>query len=330
MESATQSRSLVKKIAEVMKAVGGVPKRGYNSFHKYHYATEADILDAVRSELASRHCILVPSVESFEIRDVATQKGVDRLTSVLMRFTAMDGETGESFTFGMLGQGQDPGDKGAYKAETGAEKYAVKKLFMLGDDADPEGDGKTDEAHAKPPKAATKPATPKPVDHSKLVAAFAGLGIPRGHLEDRIGKPLTEATEADIASLRKLHAEKKALAALTPEKEAERLEQEKAESAIAAEKAFKDAKNSSPMADAAPLSKQQQINAVFDPLMKRIKAANSKQEAALVLAEAGAQKILAPLDIKALTRAMADRCLILDNAANPPPPAPTGPDGLPF
>lgn len=143
-------RTLVKKLAEVMKAVGGVPKKGYNAFHKYNYAREADILDAVRDELAKRHVILVPSVESYELRDVKTQKGEDRLTSVLMRFTAMDGESGESFSFGMLGQGQDPGDKGAYKAETGAEKYAVKKLFMLGDEeADPEADTKTDEAHAK-------------------------------------------------------------------------------------------------------------------------------------------------------------------------------------
>lgn len=196
-----EARSLVKKIAEVMKAVGGVPKRGYNSFHKYHYATEADILDAVRDELAKRHCILVPSVESYEIRDVTTQKGQDRLTSVLMRFTAMDGETGESFTFGMLGQGQDPGDKGAYKAETGAEKYAVKKLFLLGDnEADPEHDSNEP---SKPAKPAPKP-KPVPVDargetpakpNEREVATSSGMPTKNW---SELGEPLTDRARLEV------------------------------------------------------------------------------------------------------------------------------------
>ena len=35
--------ALAKKLAEVMAAVERVPKRGRNDFHKYDYATEADI-----------------------------------------------------------------------------------------------------------------------------------------------------------------------------------------------------------------------------------------------------------------------------------------------
>lgn len=199
-ENEKPQRSLVRKIAEVMKAVGGVPKKGYNSFHKYAYATEADILDAVRDELATRHCILVPSVESYEIRDVKTQKGEDRLTTILMNFTAMDGESGESFKFGMLGQGQDPGDKGAYKAETGAEKYAIKKLFLLGDhEADPEADTKTDEAHAKakkptPSKPDARGETPaKPTERE--VAVTTGEATPRW---SDLGEPLTPGAKLEV------------------------------------------------------------------------------------------------------------------------------------
>ena len=48
------TRSLVRKLAEVMAAVERVPKNGRNEFHKYDYATESDITTAVRAELAKR------------------------------------------------------------------------------------------------------------------------------------------------------------------------------------------------------------------------------------------------------------------------------------
>ena len=62
-------RSLIRKLTEVMAAVGRVPKRGRNDFHKYDYATEADIVDAIRGELASRGVMLIP-----EILDVTRER----------------------------------------------------------------------------------------------------------------------------------------------------------------------------------------------------------------------------------------------------------------
>jgi hypothetical protein len=325
MSDATQPRSLVKKIAEVMLAVGGVPKTGYNSFHKYSYAKETDILDAVRDELAKRHVILVPSVESFEIRDVATQKGVDRLTSVLMRFTAMDGESGETFAFGMLGQGQDPGDKGAYKAETGAEKYAVKKLFMLGDDeSDPEADAKTDESHAKKSKAAPAPkadALPKltpQADVTKMVTAFAGLGVTPEALATRLGHPLTEVTHAEFADMRKFFDEKRKAATETAEAKALRLEQEAAEKGIADEaakpKTFFDEKPKPPPVDSPVKADSVERTKVFAGFVDRIRAAATVEELIQVGAVYGAAN-LAPSDLKALQRTYGDRLLILQDAA---------------
>lgn len=231
----SEPRSLVKKIAEVMTAVGGVPKRGFNKHFNYSYAKETDILDAVRGELAKRHCILVPSVESYDIRDVPTKDGTSRLTSVLMKFTAMDGETGETFSFGMLGQGQDPGDKGSYKAETGAEKYAVKKLFMLGDEeADPEADAQTDESHAKPSKPPEPLPPPKPTaeDLKLLVDSFAPLGVTQADLEKILGWPLATASGADMIRLRKVYAEKRA-AVKNPDEAARQQVQRQAEEALA-------------------------------------------------------------------------------------------------
>ena len=60
MDNAT---SLIVKLAEVMAAVERIPKRGHNDFHHYDYATEADIAATVRAELASRHIMLIPSIE---------------------------------------------------------------------------------------------------------------------------------------------------------------------------------------------------------------------------------------------------------------------------
>ena len=58
----TEKRSLAAKLVEVMKAVESVPKNGWNDFHKYEYATEADILRAVRGKLAELGVLMLTSV----------------------------------------------------------------------------------------------------------------------------------------------------------------------------------------------------------------------------------------------------------------------------
>src|SRR5688572_13128409 len=60
MSETSGTKSLVTKLAEVMALVHRVPKRGRNEFHKYDYATEADIVEAVRGGLAERGVLLVP------------------------------------------------------------------------------------------------------------------------------------------------------------------------------------------------------------------------------------------------------------------------------
>lgn len=304
------TRCLVKKIAEVMKLVGGVPKRGFNKHFGYSFQTEPDILDAVRDELAKRHVILVPSVESFEIRDVKTKNGEDRLTSVLMRFTAMDGESGESFTFGMLGQGQDPGDKGAYKAETGAEKYAVKKLLMLGDhEADPEADARTDESHAKksPPP---KPTTPTVAQVQKLASALGDYGVTIAMVEARLGHVLATMTLPEYESLRAWGAELKAKAKpKTPDEIAQDAVKAQAEAAFAsAEKSL-----------ASPVAKPSTVeaNATFKALVEKIHAAPDEQTARNVHAE-GIYLKLGKGDMAALLRAVEDRIFVLKTLAEKP------------
>ncbi|SDE53559.1 ERF superfamily protein [Myxococcus virescens] len=130
--------SLVRKLAEVMGSVGHVPKSGRNNFHKYDYATEADIVAAVRTGMADRALMLIPTVVDTKWSPPDRQK--DRLVTLTVRFTLHDGESGEALSFEVLGEGQDPGDKATYKALTGATKYALLKLFLIPTGDDPEQD----------------------------------------------------------------------------------------------------------------------------------------------------------------------------------------------
>jgi len=142
----TEQRMLVKKLAEVMKAVKYIQKTGFNKFHKYAYATESDVAERVREELAERNIMMIPSVTNSETREHITAKGNrEYIVTVHMEFTFMDGDTGETISFNTVGEGQDAGDKGSYKAMTGAQKYALMKAFMIPTGDDPEADSGTDE-----------------------------------------------------------------------------------------------------------------------------------------------------------------------------------------
>lgn len=144
-----EERKLVKKLAEVMKEVKYIQKTGYNSFHKYKYATEADVNEKVREELSARDVIMIPNVRSQSSRTHTTAKGnTEYIVTVEVEFTFYDGETGESIVFTTFGEGQDAGDKGTYKAITGAQKYALMKAFMIPTGDDPEADSGVDERNA--------------------------------------------------------------------------------------------------------------------------------------------------------------------------------------
>lgn len=136
-----QERRLVKKLAEIMSAVKYIQKTGYNKFHKYSYATEADVSEAVREQLAQRFVMMIPSVLRREVREHKNRSGnVEYIAIVDMEFKFIDGESGEEIVFHFSGEGQDAGDKAIYKAETGTQKYAMMKVFQIPTGDDPELD----------------------------------------------------------------------------------------------------------------------------------------------------------------------------------------------
>lgn len=159
----TSARSLVRKLSEVMAAVGWIEKSGYNEFHKYKYAQEADLVQALRGELAKRQIFIFPSVKQCDraLLEVETMKWDDKvkakvptvrktqLTEIAVEWTFVDGESGEERTITVHGVGEDNVDKGFYKAFTGSEKYMLMKSFLIPTGDDPEADSKEDAADAK-------------------------------------------------------------------------------------------------------------------------------------------------------------------------------------
>ncbi|AKF92663.1 ERF family protein [Brevibacillus laterosporus] len=143
-----QPRSLVKKLAKVMQNVKYIQKRGYNKFHNYNYATEADVAEKVREILADQNVILIPNMVSHSVREHINAKGkTEYIATVQMEFKFYDGDSGEELVFHMVGEGQDAGDKATYKAITGAQKYALMKAFMIPTGDDPENDSEADKSN---------------------------------------------------------------------------------------------------------------------------------------------------------------------------------------
>lgn len=118
-------------IIAVMNEVGYVQKTGDVSFGntKYKYAGETDLLKALRPVMLKHglrmHC--------YDIVPVNCQG------KVLCKYRfQMVHESGDSIEIAALGEGADSGDKAAYKAATGALKYALRQTFLIetGDDPD--------------------------------------------------------------------------------------------------------------------------------------------------------------------------------------------------
>lgn len=161
METTTPKNLLAAKLARILGEVGKVEKTGHNAFHKYDYVTENDLVYAVRDKLSAAGIFVFTSTESQQHEIITSGDGKQSLlTTVTTLHTFIDGESGEQFSVKSQGQGSDNGDKGGYKAITGAMKYFLYKCFMIPTGDDPEGDSKTDERTAAGPASSNKSSAP--------------------------------------------------------------------------------------------------------------------------------------------------------------------------
>lgn len=130
--------SIALALHEVMSKVGYVQKSSFNDFHKYKYAGEAALLEALRPAMVEAGLLLIPSTRS--ISEIDQHGNV----TVMIAYTLAhkDGSVWPEKLVA-VGTGNDRnkngvGDKGTYKALTGANKYLLFKLFQIETGDDPE------------------------------------------------------------------------------------------------------------------------------------------------------------------------------------------------
>lgn len=143
-------QKLAAKLVQIMKEVAYVEKKGSNEYHKYSYATSADVLQKINAALTKYNICSIALPEVVSIVDVVTVKGnTEHLATVKMDIMLVDADSGEMVTITGLGSGQDSGDKAIMKAETASIKYAYLLSMAISTGDDPESDAKTDESMEK-------------------------------------------------------------------------------------------------------------------------------------------------------------------------------------
>jgi ERF superfamily protein len=131
--------TLKQKFAEVRRRISYIQKRGRNERFNYSYVTAADLAGAVGDALAELEVVVIPQLASISHETISPNQGyAERLTRVVMTYTFMDVNSAEQLTVKVPGEGRDPGDKGPYKAMTGALKYALLQSFLIATGDDPE------------------------------------------------------------------------------------------------------------------------------------------------------------------------------------------------
>lgn len=205
-------KSLASKLCRIYGKVSALEKEGNNSFAKYKYFTEGQMLQYLRPLMTEEGLFIFHSTEEIIHREVKRGGGdKTELHSIVKTVhTIVDSETGEQFTVKSVGEGIDSGDKATYKAITGATKYLYMKMFGITDSQDPENDShdvkQTRVAVIPQIQVATpKVEEPKPVDNffrKALLKTLSAEGITEKFVID--GCHSTKWIDASITTIDQL------------------------------------------------------------------------------------------------------------------------------
>lgn len=197
--------AFIAKLSRVLGKIHRVPKRGRNEFHRYDYATEADIMAAVRLPLAEEGLFIVPNLDHKDVVpwDLGGGKGPQFKTTVFMTFYLCDSETGAYLPERFQGEGIDNLDKGLAKAITAATKYFLKTTFLIATGDDPEADAQLD-ALAQAPAAAKKTGTASTAKTAAQNGAAKTAPVPTGAPTDAADTAHDEPTPDQLNQLAEL------------------------------------------------------------------------------------------------------------------------------
>lgn len=130
-----EQTSLIYRLHLIRSEVGKMQKDGYNDFQKYKYLSESQVTEYFK-ELLVKHKVDF-SIDAEIISQTILEKNILTHVRIKYRFSSVDDP--KDFMEGIMdGQGIDKGDKGVYKAITGAVKYIFMKNFLIPTGDDPE------------------------------------------------------------------------------------------------------------------------------------------------------------------------------------------------
>lgn len=136
-------KNVAAKVLKMIKSVGEIPRNGSNPQFNYKFVKETDVADKLRESCMAVGLVIIPSVHDVKCETLVprdTTKKDSYRTSLMLKLTLVDPDTGESMDMDFPGEAIDTQDKATPKAITSAYKYALLKLAMNGggDGDDPE------------------------------------------------------------------------------------------------------------------------------------------------------------------------------------------------
>lgn len=138
-------RPVIVKLARIMAELPTLQPEGRNTHFGYNYIKDTQINSVVRPRMARERLMVIPEVlEESWVETKTAKGGTSWVTKLKIRFTVIDGDSGDSVSGTGIGYGDDSGDKGANKAFTAAMKYWILKLFQIGGEDDLESDARAD------------------------------------------------------------------------------------------------------------------------------------------------------------------------------------------
>ena len=133
-------KNILKKLHTIQSEVGHMEKDGKNTFQNYKYLSETQVTLTMKKLLDKHEVVFIHSSEIINLTEATpTKQGTKQfITNLKVVYRFYDIESGEFVEGHVAGQGEDTGDKGVYKAITGAIKYIFMKNFMIPTGDDPE------------------------------------------------------------------------------------------------------------------------------------------------------------------------------------------------
>jgi ERF superfamily protein len=136
----TPKLNLRQKLIQIYNELDHVDKMGDNTKQHYKFVRAADVMRPIRAAFAKWGIYAEPNFEYIGSYDIKTNSGGNMHTATVKAVIVLfDADSDETKTISGLGDGADSGDKGIFKAQTGALKNALRNGTLLPDEGDPNG-----------------------------------------------------------------------------------------------------------------------------------------------------------------------------------------------